>query len=78
MYGPVVDVRTGKRYRGAAADAAAECAQMGGMLLSDYAAAAGLGKKTVKAMLASGQLQGRIIQKGRLHFYCVLGSPRAY
>ena len=70
---PVVNPVTGKRYRGAAAAAAAECAAMGGTLLSDWARLNGVGKKTAKTMLETGQLRGTVIQKGRLHFYCVIG-----
>ncbi len=61
-----------RRLRGAAAAAAAECEARGGVLLSEYAKAAGIGKKAAKTMLMTGQLRGFEIQKGRLHFYCVL------
>ena len=78
MYNPaytptpeVVNPATGKRLRGAAAAAAAECAARGGMLLSEWARIHGVGRKTAKTMLETGQLRGFVIQKGRLHFYCV-------
>ena len=63
----------GKHYRGAAARAAAECSARGGVLLSEWARMHGVGKKTAKTMLETGQLRGEVIRVGRLHFYCVYG-----
>ena len=55
----------GKRYRGAAARAAAECASRGGTLLSEWAKMHGVGKKAAKTMRQTGQLRGEGIRVGR-------------
>lgn len=67
---PTVGATLG-RYRGATARAKAECERMGGMLLSEYARAHGVGKRTVKSLIQSGQLRAQVIQVGKLHYYCV-------